>query len=194
MPQSTAAQMRRRVTRLGAGLVASSLLAVATEAAQATPLVCTTSLEAPLTAGQEPIGSLSSPPAPVEVSRCAPIESTQAMVNRRSYTWRPPFAPGVSMLNQVTDILGITMGGLNGNRLMGLGFPDQALIWDGTAIQNTAYSLLELQSSPMPLRTPDLVSVFNTSLGTSGRLAQPHSSEEGGMPRYYLNPPLPGAN
>jgi hypothetical protein len=130
----------------------------------------------------------------VEVSRCVPVQNTMSMVDERSHIWRPPYAPGVSVLNTVTDALGIVMGGLNGNRVMGFGFPDQALIWDGTAIQNTAYSLLELQSNPMPMRTADLVSVFNTSLGSGGRLAQPPNTEEGGMPRYYLNPPLPSAN
>jgi hypothetical protein len=42
----------------------------------------------------------------------------------------------------------------------------------------------------MPLRTPDLVSVLDTSLGSGGRLAQPPNPEEGGMPQVYLNPPV----
>lgn len=135
-------------------------------------------------------GSLVVPPSPVEVTRCVPVETVPQLMERRAYTWTAPFAPGVDLLHQATSILGIAMGGLDGKRVMGFGFPDQTLVWDGTAIHNTAYALLDLQSRPMPMRTPDLVSVFNTSLGSGGRLAQPANPQEGGMPVYYLNPPL----
>ncbi|MFM7228022.1 MAG: Occludin/ELL family protein [Cyanobacteriota bacterium] len=171
-----------------------TLLPFTAHPAAAGPLVCTTSLEAPIMATREQSGTLAVPAAPVEVSRCVPVETTTEMLERRAYTWTPPFVPGVSVINQVTDILGIAMGGQNGDRVMGLGFPDQRIMWDGTAIQNTAYSLLELQSNPMPLRTPDLVSVFNTSIGTSRDLALPPNPEEGGMPRYYLSPPAAAPN
>ncbi|QPN64752.1 Occludin/ELL family protein [Synechococcus sp. CBW1004] len=160
------------------------------DAAQAGPLSCTTSLEAPIMATREASGSLAIPASPVEVTRCVPVETVPQLIERRAYTWTPPYAPGVDLLRQATSILGIAMGGIDGNRVMGFGFPDQTLIWDGTAIQNTTNALLEEQSSPMPLRTPDLVSVFSTSLGSGGRLAQPPNPEEGGMPSVYLNPPL----
>ena len=159
-------------------------------AVHAGPLSCTTSLEAPIMATREASGSLAIPASPVEVTRCVPVETVPQLIDRRAYTWTPPYAPGVDLLRQVTSILGIAMGGIDGNRVMGFGFPDQTLIWDGTAIQNTTNALLEQQSSPMPLRTPDLVSVFSTSLGSGGRLAQPPNPEEGGMPSVYLNPPL----
>jgi len=141
-------------------------------------------------ATREASGSLAIPASPVEVTRCLPVETVPELVERRAYGWTPPFAPGVDLLHQATSILGIAMGGVNGSRVMGFGFPDQTLVWDGTAIHNTTYALLDLQSNPMPQRTPDLVSVFSTSLGSGGRLAQPPNPEEGGMPRVYLNPPL----
>ena len=146
----------------------------------------------------EASGSLAIPASPVEVTRCVPVETVPQLVERRAYSWTAPYAPGVDLLHQATSILGIAMGGVDGNRVMGFGFPDQTLVWDGTAIQNTTSALLDLQSSPMPLRTPDLVSAFSTSLGSGGRLAQPPNPEEGGMPSVYLNPPLmlsaPGGN
>jgi hypothetical protein len=154
------------------------------------PLSCTTSLEAPIMASRDATGSLVIPPSPVEVTRCVPVETVPQLIERRAYSWTAPFAPGVDLLHQATSILGIAMGGVNGGRVMGFGFPDQTLTWDATAIHNTAYALLDLQSAPMPLRTPDLVSVFSTSLSGGGRLSQPPNPEEGGMPAVFLNPPL----
>jgi len=172
------------------GLAALGLLACTARPAMAGPLACSTSLEAPIMAVRDTTGSLAIPASPVEVTRCLPVETVPQLMDRRANTWTAPFAPGVDMLRQATSILGIAMGGLDGNRVMGFGFPDQTLIWDGTAIQNTATALLELQSQPMPQRTPDLVSVFSTSLGSGGMLAQPPNPQEGGMPAIYLNPPL----
>lgn len=157
-------------------------------------MACTTSLEAPIIATREASGALTIPASPVEVTRCVPVETTPQLVDRRAYSWTAPYAPGVDVLHQVTSILGISMGGRNGSRAMGFGFPDQTLVWDGTAIHNTAASLLDLQSNPMPQRTPDLVSVFSSSLGSGGRLAQPPNPEEGGLPAVYLNPPLSLSN
>ncbi len=170
--------------------LALGLVSVAASPATAGPLACTTSLEAPIMAVRDASGSLAIPASPVEVTRCVPVESVPQLVDRRAYGWTAPFAPGVDLLHQVTSVLGIAMGGLDGRRVMGFGFPDQTLIWDGTAIHNTAYALLDLQSNPMPLRTPDLVSVFSTSLGSGGGLAQPPNPQEGGIPTVYLNPPL----
>ena len=64
----------------------------------------------------------------------------------------------------MTDVLGIAVGGIEGNRVMGFGFPDQTLIWDGSALQNTTGALLEEQSPPLPMRTLDISSGFNGSL------------------------------
>ena len=122
------------------------------------PLVCTTSVEAP------PPGSGS---APVEVTVCHPTETTSELVNRRFYTWTSPMARGVDPLHQLTDVLGIAVGGIEGNRFMGFGFPDQTLIWDASALQNTTGALLEEQSPPLLMRTLDISSGFNGSLAAA---------------------------
>ena len=134
----------------------SSLLLLAGPSVLAGPLVCTTSVEAP-------------PPGVVlpSKSRCAPpTETTSELVNRRFYTWTSPMARGVDPLHQLTDLLGIAVGGIEGNRVMGFGFPDQTLIWDGSALQNTTGALLEEQSPP-PMRTMDISSGFNGSLAAT---------------------------
>lgn len=190
-PDSSSGSTRRGRDRSGARWALGGLALVCGTggAATAGPLACTTSLEAPIMATRDVSGSLTIPASPVEVTRCVPVETVPQLVERRAYSWTAPYAPGVDVLHQVTSILGIATGGINGSRLMGFGFPDQTMIWDGTAIHNTVYSLLDLQSRPMPQRTPDLVNVFSTSLSSGGRLAQPPNPEEGGMPPVYLNPP-----
>ena len=134
--------------------------AVVPSQAAARPVVCTTSLEAP------EVSSAVAPAAPVEVTRCGPVERTDAMVERRFYTWTAPFARGVDVIHQVTDLLGIAMAGPEGNRLMGFGFPDQTIIWDGSALENTTNALIEEQSNPMPWRTVDISSGFDSSLAS----------------------------
>lgn len=179
----------RTLAAAGLSLAAPVLLCGGAAPALAGAMSCTTSLEAPIIVTREASGSLTIPASPVEVTRCVPVETVPQLIERRAYSWTAPYAPGVDLLHQATSILGISMGGRDGSRVMGFGFPDQTLIWDATAIRNTAYSLLDLQSNPMPLRTPDLVSVFSTSLGSGGRLAQPPNPEEGGLPSVLLNPP-----
>ncbi|MEC7381876.1 MAG: occludin/ELL family protein [Cyanobacteriota bacterium] len=124
--------------------------------AWARPVVCTTTLEAP-------DGNQSSK-GPVEVSQCGPLESTGALIERRFYSWTAPYARGVDVLHQLTDMLGIAVAGQEGNRLMGFGFPDQTIIWDGSAVQNTYQVLLEEQSPSLPWRTVDISSGFDNSL------------------------------
>ena len=136
----------------------SSLLLLAGPSVLAGPLVCTTSVEAPMPG---------SGGAPVEVTVCHPTETTSELVNRRFYTWTSPMARGVDPLHQLTDVLGIVVGGIEGNRVMGLGFPDQTLVWDGSALQNTTGALLEAQSPPLPFRTLDIPSGFDGSLAAT---------------------------
>ncbi|WP_063405409.1 hypothetical protein [Prochlorococcus marinus] len=124
--------------------------------AWARPVVCTTTLEVP-DANQSSKG-------PVEVSQCGPLESTGALIERRFYSWTAPYARGVDVLHQLTDMLGIAVAGQEGNRLMGFGFPDQTIIWDGSAVQNTYQGLLEEQSPSLPWRTVDISSGFDNSL------------------------------
>ena len=50
---------------------------------------------------------------------------------------------------------------------MGFGFPDQTLIWNGSALQNTTGALLGEQSPPLPMRTMDISSGFNGSLAAT---------------------------
>ena len=78
-----------------------------------------------------------------------------------------PWPGVVDLLHQLTDVLGIAVGGIEGNRFMGFGFPDQTLIWDGSALQNTRGALLEEQSPPLPMRTMDISSGFNGSLAAT---------------------------
>ncbi len=147
---------RRRHSSVVLSLLASAGLPLQ---AIARPVVCTTSLEAPAS---------STATGPVEVTRCGPVERTDTLVEKRFYTWTAPYARGVDVIHQVTDLLGIAMAGPEGNRLMGLGFPDQTIIWDGSAVENTTNALLEEQSAPIPWRTVDIPSGFDSSLASDG--------------------------
>lgn len=182
-----------------AALLAAPLLAALPASALDTPgpVVCTTTLEAPAMGGSSPVG------APVEVTRCGVVRSTPELVTDRFYSWRAPFARGVGVINQVTDLLGIAMGGgRNGNRVMGFGFPDQAITWDGSAIENTASYLLDQQSPGLPLRTADLPSVFGASIGDPSRTAFCPRADRVGCagvinpfpsgPTSYYTPPVRG--
>ena len=147
---ATAGAPLLRLLLAGAGLIAA--LAPATPAL-AGPVVCTTTLEAPVANA-----------APVEMTRCGRVQTVPELMTRRFYSYTAPFERGVSLTNQVTDFLGIAMGGGDGSRVMGLGFPDQTIVWDGLAVQNTTAVLMEAQSSPLPLRTGDSSPCFTTSL------------------------------
>ncbi|MFQ6539362.1 MULTISPECIES: hypothetical protein [Aphanothece] len=150
------------VALLALGTAALAITLAPAAPAQASPIVCTTTLEAPLTGG----GGLDGrPPAPVEVTRCEAVQTVPSLVERRYYSYTAPYARGVSITNQITDLLGIAMGGGDGTRMMGFGFPDQAIIWDGSAIQNTYQVLNENQSDPMPWRTADVSNGFSGNLG-----------------------------
>jgi hypothetical protein len=154
---------RRSLLLLGLGLaLAGPALAGPALAgpALAGPVVCTTTLEAPPAARA---GGL--PAGPVEVTRCDTVQTVPALMERRFFSYTAPFAQGVSLTNQITDLLGIAMGGGDGTRVMGLGFADQTIVWDGTAVQNTYQVLLQQQSDPMPWRTGDVSSGFSGSIG-----------------------------
>jgi len=127
----------------------AGLLLLAATPVAAGPVVCTTSLEAPQAAG-----------APVEVTRCGPVVTTPELVERRFYGWTSPYARGIDITHQITDLLGIAMGGGDGTKVMGFGFPDQTIVWDGSALENTYRVLLEQQGSPLPWRTADLSNGF----------------------------------
>lgn len=111
--------------------------------------------------------------APVEVSRCGPVNTTDALVAERFYTWTAPFARGVDVMHQFTDLLGIAVAGPEGNRVMGFGFPDQTIVWDGSALQSTYQVLLEEQSPAIPWRTVDIANGFTSSLAEEGQVRMP---------------------
>ena len=54
-----------------------------------------------------------------------------------------------------------------GESAHGIRLPDQTLIWDVSALQNTTGALLEEQSPPLPMRTMDISSGFNGSLAAT---------------------------
>ena len=152
-----------------AGLpLAGSLLA---GAAQAGPVVCTTTIEAPQ-AQQGMQASL----RPVEVTRCGGVQTTPQLVEQRFYSYTAPFARGVAITHQITDLLGISMGGGDGTKLMGFGFPDQTIVWDGTALDNTYQVLLEKQGELIPWRTGDVGNGFSSSLGSAASFGAPAAS------------------
>jgi hypothetical protein len=104
--------------------------------------------------------------APVEVTRCHSTLTVPEVVEQSFFRHTAPFAAGVDLSHQITDLLGIARGGMNGQTFMGFGFPDQTIVWDATAVQNTVRVLMEQQSPPMPWRTGDVASGFSSSLAT----------------------------
>ena len=70
------------------------------------------------------------------------------------YTWTAPFARGIDLTHQITDLLGIAVAGTSGNQLMGFGFPDQTIVWDAVAIENTVGALIEEQSPLQRMANP----------------------------------------
>ncbi len=151
--------------RLLIGLAVLAGALGSTPPAQAGPVLCTTSIEAPAPAVSAS-GAFSS--GPVEVTRCGPVTSTAELMQQRFYSYTAPYARGVGVMHQVTDPLGIAVGGSDGTRLMGFGFPDQTVVWDGSAMGNTYQVLLEQQSRPMPWRTSDLNNGFCQGLPPGG--------------------------
>jgi hypothetical protein len=136
--------------------------------AQAGPVLCTTTLEAPLIRNGQPLESQA---GPTEVTRCGVVGTVPELVDRRYFSYRSPFARGVDITHQITDFFGLAMGGGDGTKLMGLGFPDQAIIWDGSAIENTTTFLMDQQVHLVPRRTADLPTPYTTSVRGGGRVA-----------------------
>jgi hypothetical protein len=157
---------RWRARRLGLGVLAAGLpLLAGPLAAQTGPVLCTTTLEAPLVIPGQPLPGSA---GPREVTRCGVIGTVPDLVRERYYTYRAPFARGVDIPHQISDLLGLAMAGRGGNQIMGAGFPDQAIVWDGSAIETTNSFLMDQQVQLVPRRTADLPSPFTTSLRTDG--------------------------
>ena len=51
------------------------------------------------------------------------IETTSELIDRRAFSYTAPFARGIDITHQITDLLGISMGGGDGTKVMGFGFP-----------------------------------------------------------------------
>ena len=100
----------------------------------------------------------------VEITRCGPVLTTTDLLNQRFYRFTSPFTSGVDVTHQVAEAWGIAIGGLEGNQVMGFGYPEQTIVWDGQALENTTALLLAEQSSATPLRTADIPSGYTTSL------------------------------
>jgi len=140
--------------------------------AQTGPVLCTTTLEAPLV---RPGQASTQRGGPREVTRCGVVGTVPDLVRQRYYSYRAPFARGVDITHQVADLLGFAMGGGDGTHVMGLGFPDQAIMWDGVAIENTNRFLLDQQTNLVPRRTADLPSPYTTSVrAESGSSSLPY--------------------
>ena len=166
-----------RLSILSAVAAGIAVSAIGTAPVEAGPVICTTTLEAPLVTTGDPA---TDPSGPVEVTRCDVTRTTPELIRRRFYSWTSPYARGVDITHQITDLFGIAMGGGDGTKVMGFGFADKTIIWDGTAIENTTRMLLEDQSDPLPLRTQDLPGVFDASLGASA-VAEPAAAQDSNL-------------
>jgi hypothetical protein len=103
---------------------------------------------------------------PVEVTRCGVTRSAPEVMEHRYYSFSAPFAQGVNLLHQVTDVLGLSIPGRDGGKIVAFGFPDQNIVWDGTAIENTFSVMVSDQHGLMPLRTSDITNGYSGSLGS----------------------------
>ena len=170
---------------LPAPLIGWSAAVQAQTVVAGTPVVCNTSWEASPAMSRSGFSRGAQLPPPVLITRCQRGQNIPELMERRMMTYTAPYAPGVSLGHQVADLFGIALGGLDGNKFMGLGFPDQTIVWDGTAVENTYRALLEEQSQPLAWRTADVSSGFssNLSAGPGGEL----SSSEQMVP--WQNPP-----
>jgi len=135
------------------------------------PVVCTTTLEAP-----QARQGMQASRRPVELTRCGAVQTTPQLVEQRFYSYTAPFARGVDITHQITDLLGISTGGGDGTKVMGFGFPDQTIVWDGTALENTYQVLLDKQGGLIPWRTGDVGNGFSSSLGSAASFGAPAPS------------------
>jgi len=168
---------------LGAAAIGLGVMVCGLAPAQAGPVHCATTLEAPLVTPGQPVPVSS---GPREVTRCGVVGTVPELVEQRYFSYRAPFARGVDLTHQITDLLGLAMGGGDGTRLMGLGFPDQAIIWDGSAIENITTNLMEQQVDLLPRRTADLPSPYTTSIRAGAMGGEDGNPADLAYPPYGL--------
>ena len=133
-------------------IVALGALISATYAASAGPLVCTTTYNE------------TSNGTKLESNICEDVETQHERIEDDIYTWRAPYSSGIGLLQGITEDLGLAFGGINGTNFVGIGYPDQTIVWDGGILQKSIEELLELQTEPLPFRTADLPNAFESSL------------------------------
>ena len=139
--------------------------------ASAAPLVCTTTYNS-TNGGAE-----------LKTSSCKSIESQNERLDEEIYTWRSPYSSGIGLFQGIAEDLGLAFGGNNGTHFVGIGYPEQTIVWDGGILQKSVQELLELQAEPLPLRTADLPNAFESSLAnTSFEVTNPNE------PRSYQSP------
>ena len=114
-----------------------------------------------------PILCRAAPPPPglarsaLDAVHCTSIVTTDRQLEEDAFSWTAPHGPGINTLHQLTDLLGVSLAGIDGDRWMGFGFADQTLVWDGLVIEHRYRRLLEAQSSPVPLRVADQANPYN---------------------------------
>ena len=135
--------------------MAVATLISSTYSADAAPLVCTT------TFNNTPDGTA------LETSVCKSIESQNERLDEEIYTWRAPYSSGIGLFQGIAEDLGLAFGGINGTHFIGIGYPEQTIVWDGGILQKSVQELLELQVEPLPLRTADLPNAFESSLANA---------------------------
>lgn len=143
---------------------------------RAQPVVCTTvdDVLPPSASGRGPAQLLA-------VTRCGPVQSSADLLQERFYTYTAPYARGVDLSHQITDLLGLARGGADGTRWMGLGFPEQTINWDGSAVAAATEALIQRQSAPIPWRTADQPNGYGPSGQVEGR-SNPSWATPGGLP------------
>ena len=124
-------------------------------AASSAPLVCTTTYNS--TDGGTAL----------KTSVCKSVETQNERLGEEIYTWRAPFTSGVGLFQGITEDLGLAFGGINGTNFVGIGYPEQTIVWDGAILQKSIQELLELQTETLPLRTADLPNAFESSLANT---------------------------
>jgi hypothetical protein len=151
-----------RTRDLAAALLLTLSSPVLASAAAAAPMLCTTTLEAAVEALD---GSVQTGSPLVEVTRCGAVTTQPEVIRNRFYSYSSPYARSIDLTHQLTNLFGIAMGGGDGTKVMGFGYIDQTMTWDGSAVENTANVMLQDQYDLMLLRTGDLPSVYGGSLG-----------------------------
>ncbi len=156
--------------------MALGTLISSTSGASAAPLVCTT------------IYNSTGSGTELERSSCKSIETQNERIEEVIYTWRAPYSSGIGLFQGIAEDLGLAFGGINGTHIVGIGYPEQTIVWDGGLLQKSVQELLEIQTEPIPLRTADLPNAFESSLAnaweTTPSQPTPHREPIGAQPLW----------